>query len=86
VRYANCTLAMRSGGKYGSAAGAKCVVSGWGARLGSADSASVDAEVAMSGGNREFLLEFACWLREFGPADVAHQPRRATDRTAPASV
>ena len=32
------------------------------------------------------LLEFACWLREFGPADVAHQPRRATDRTAPASV
>jgi hypothetical protein len=40
----------------------------------------------MSGGNREFLLEFACWLREFGPADVAHQPRRAADRTAPASV
>jgi catechol 2,3-dioxygenase-like lactoylglutathione lyase family enzyme len=32
------------------------------------------------------LLEFACWLREFGPADVAHQPRRATERTAPASV
>jgi catechol 2,3-dioxygenase-like lactoylglutathione lyase family enzyme len=32
------------------------------------------------------LLEFACWLREFGPGDVRHPPRRATDRVAPASV
>lgn len=26
------------------------------------------------------LLEFACWLRSFGPGDVAHEPRTAADR------
>lgn len=25
------------------------------------------------------LLEFACWTREFGPADIAHAPARAVD-------
>lgn len=29
------------------------------------------------------LLEFACWLREFGPDDVAHAPRTAAERTTP---
>ncbi|WP_067693060.1 VOC family protein [Nocardia jejuensis] len=28
------------------------------------------------------LLEFACWIRDFGDGDVAHDPRRATDRPA----
>lgn len=32
------------------------------------------------------LLEFACWLREFGPADVAHPPRGAIQRTASTSA
>lgn len=29
------------------------------------------------------LLEFACWLREFGADDVAHAPRTAAERTTP---
>lgn len=32
------------------------------------------------------LLEFACWLREFTEADVAHRPKKASDRTLPAGV
>jgi catechol 2,3-dioxygenase-like lactoylglutathione lyase family enzyme len=32
------------------------------------------------------LLEFACWLRGFTEADVKHTPRRAGERTAPATV
>lgn len=31
------------------------------------------------------LLEFACWLREFTPDDVAHTPRTAADRRIPAT-
>ncbi|KAA9152674.1 VOC family protein [Amycolatopsis acidicola] len=27
------------------------------------------------------LLEFACWLREFTEADVAHEPKTSADRT-----
>lgn len=27
------------------------------------------------------LLEFACWMREFTPADVSHEPKTAADRT-----
>jgi len=30
------------------------------------------------------LLEFACWLRELGPADVVHEPARAVDAHEPA--
>ncbi|MEU6744896.1 VOC family protein [Actinomadura nitritigenes] len=29
------------------------------------------------------LLEFACWLRDFTPEDVAHEPRTAADRDTP---
>ncbi|WP_340537936.1 VOC family protein [Nocardioides sp. GXZ039] len=32
------------------------------------------------------LLEFACWLREFGPEDVAHRPRTAAERRTPVAV
>jgi len=32
------------------------------------------------------LLEFACWLREFGPADVSHAPRGAIQRAASTSA
>ena len=28
------------------------------------------------------LLEFACWMRTFTSADVAHQPKTSADRTA----
>jgi hypothetical protein len=28
------------------------------------------------------LLEFACWTRELGPADIGLAPARATDRAA----
>lgn len=31
------------------------------------------------------LLEFACWLREFTPEDVAHTPRTAAERRRAAS-
>lgn len=32
------------------------------------------------------LLEFACWTRPFGAADVAHAPRTAADRAVPAQA
>jgi hypothetical protein len=32
------------------------------------------------------LLEFACWLREFRPDDVAHEPARAQDVSATATA
>ncbi|MQA13116.1 MAG: VOC family protein [Pseudonocardiaceae bacterium] len=32
------------------------------------------------------LLEFACWLREFGDTDARHTPRTAADRVAAATV
>jgi catechol 2,3-dioxygenase-like lactoylglutathione lyase family enzyme len=32
------------------------------------------------------LVEFACWLRGFGPEDVAHAPRTAADRRRPANT
>ena len=28
------------------------------------------------------LLEFACWVRTFGPDDVSHEPARAVDRAS----
>lgn len=32
------------------------------------------------------LLEFACWMREFGPDDVGTRPRTAAERRVPATV
>ncbi|KJF19637.1 MULTISPECIES: VOC family protein [Rhodococcus] len=32
------------------------------------------------------LLEFACWMRAFGPHDVSHTPRTGADRRKPVSV
>ena len=32
------------------------------------------------------LLEFACWMREFGPEDVTHTPRTEADRRRPVAV
>lgn len=32
------------------------------------------------------LLEFACWMREFTSADVAHEPKTAADRSSPGLV
>jgi catechol 2,3-dioxygenase-like lactoylglutathione lyase family enzyme len=32
------------------------------------------------------LLEFACWLREFTPEDVAHAPKTAAERRLPDAV
>jgi catechol 2,3-dioxygenase-like lactoylglutathione lyase family enzyme len=32
------------------------------------------------------LLEFACWTRTFGAADVAHEPKTAADRRPPVTA